>query len=97
MRRARVLTLVPYLAGGALYVIAGLLNPMSPVLVLISAAAASFGGTSALTWMTAPLHGSRYPRSAAPPLSIPRSPAWIVAGLCVAVVYVGVLGPSIRF
>ena len=49
--RAVRLTVVPYLAGGVLYVTAGLLNPESPMLVLISAAAASFGGASALAWM----------------------------------------------
>lgn len=36
LARARRLTLPAYLAGGTLYVIAGLLNPESPMLVLIS-------------------------------------------------------------
>ena len=50
-RRAVSLTVIPYLAGGILYVTAGLLNPVGPLLVLISAAAASFGGTSGPAWM----------------------------------------------
>ena len=52
LQRARTLSLIPYLAGGVLYVAAGAFNPVSPLLVLISAAAASFGGASALAWMT---------------------------------------------
>jgi hypothetical protein len=46
--RGRTLMLLPYLVGGALYCAAGMLNPLSPDLVLTSAAAASLGGTSAL-------------------------------------------------
>ena len=35
LQRARTLCLVPYLAGGVLYVAAGVLNPVSPLLVFI--------------------------------------------------------------
>jgi hypothetical protein len=52
-RRARLLSLVPYLAGGVAMVVAGLLNPLGMKLVLISAVAASFGGTSLLAWYPA--------------------------------------------
>ncbi len=49
--RTRALTLLPYLVGGTLCVAApGRFNPHGPSLVLISGAAASFGGTSLLAW-----------------------------------------------
>jgi hypothetical protein len=97
LERARTLTLLPYLAGGILYVAAGALNPVSPRLVLISAAAASFGGTSALAWMTNWLRPPRYHPENGRPLSIHRSMAWIVAAVAVAFVFVVVLGPGVRF
>jgi hypothetical protein len=96
--RARELSLVPYLAGGLLSVLAGLPNPQGFVLVLISAAAAAFGGTSALAWMTQLLRNERrFPPSAEIALSIPRSWAWLVAAALTAAVFITVLGPSIRF
>jgi hypothetical protein len=76
LERARTLCLVPYLAGGALYVAAGALNPVSPLLVLISAAAASFGGVSAFAWMTQMLRGPGYPPATGEPLVIDRSVVW---------------------
>jgi len=83
--RARVLTLVPYVAGGGLYVGAGLLNPLSPALVLVSAAAASFGAASALAWMTELLRdGARFPRGPRDD-ALPRSlPALTVGALAAA-------------
>jgi hypothetical protein len=97
LRRARKLSLVPYLAGGLISVLAGLPNPQGLWLVLISAAAAAFGGTSALAWMTQLLRDERrFPPSAEVALSIPRSPAWVVAGALTTLVFMVVLGPSIR-
>lgn len=97
LARAGRLTLPAYLAGGALYVAAGLLNPESPMLVLISAAAASFGGASALAWMTQLLRNrARFPPTGEG-LGIERSWAWIAAGAATAVVFVLVLGPGISF
>ena len=49
-RRGIALALVPYLVGGAVNTLAGIFNPDSPLLVLTSAAAASFGGTICLFW-----------------------------------------------
>ena len=96
LRRARTLTLIPYLAGGALYVAAGALNPVSPRLVLISAAAASFGGASALAWMTGALRQPDYPASSSAPLPIDRSLGWIVAAALTALVFIAILGPGLR-
>ena len=98
MAAAVRLTVVPYIAGGMLYVTAGLLNPESPWLVLISAAAASFGGASALAWMAQLLRNrERFPPAAGVPLGIARSWPWLFAGAIVALFFIAVLGPGIRF
>jgi hypothetical protein len=97
LQRARTLCLVPYFAGGALYVAAGGFNPVSPLLVLISAAAASFGGTSAFAWMTQLLRGPGYPAASGEPLAIDRSVVWIAVAAATALVFVGILGPGLSF
>jgi hypothetical protein len=51
VRRARQFAVTSYLIAGVLACIAGALNPVRPLLILISAAAASFGGNSGLAWM----------------------------------------------
>ena len=96
LQRARTLALVPYLAGGVLYIAAGALNPVSPLLVLISAAAASLGGTSALAWMTDLLGKPAYPPASRAPLAIDRSLGWVAAAAMTALVFVAVLGPGLR-
>src|SRR4051794_3002761 len=87
---ARRATLVPYFTGGILYCVSGLFNPHGPILIAISAAAASFGGTSGLIWMVDFMRGGEE-------AAIERSYAWIASAAVVAVVFVGVLGPAIRF
>jgi hypothetical protein len=65
------------------------------VLVLISAAAASFGGTSPLAWYLG-LWARRAPvGQAGPRLGVPRSMPWLVLGVSVLAVFVGVLGPGV--
>ena len=63
VRRTRQLTLVPYLTSGLLSCVAGVFNPAGPLLILISAAAASFGGQSGLAWMWSMLQDPRIPSS----------------------------------
>lgn len=94
-RRSKLLTVPAYIAGGLLYCLAGLFNPVGPVLIGISAAAASFGGASGLLWLTEFLRRGRHP--AAPGASLDRSYAWIVAGCLVSLTFVALLGPSIQF
>ena len=97
--RVRTLTLLPYLVGGATFVVAGALNPLGWVYVLISAVAASFGGTSLLAWY--PVLWARRTAGTSPgadvPLGVPRSVGWLVAAAMTLVLFVGVLGPGIRF
>jgi len=58
----------------------------------------TFGGTSGLLWMVDWLHGERIPSGAEPePMPIPRSWPWIVAAAVLAVAFVVVLGPGVRF
>ncbi|HEX8789302.1 MAG TPA: hypothetical protein VF765_00015 [Polyangiaceae bacterium] len=94
--RARMLSLLPYLVGGTTYVIAGLLNPESWTLVILSAAAASFGGTSLLAWF--PGRADKAFRDAAPeePASLDRHPGWIVLAVAVFAIFVGVFGPGVH-
>lgn len=97
VRTARLLTLMPYLAGGLLYIAAGLLNPRSLSLVLISAAAASFGGASALSWMASLLSNrKRFPEPEAPPLVLERSLPWLAVGVVSTLVFIVVLGRSVQ-
>jgi hypothetical protein len=97
LRRARRLTLIPYLAGGLSYLAAGVFNPHGIVLVLISAAAASFGGTSLLAWYP-PLWARKKPTvPSGTALPVRRSAAWLVTAALVLGVFVAVLGPGVKF
>lgn len=94
---ARRLCLTPYLAGGILSCVAGLLNPVGMILVALSAAASSLGGTSGLAWMWQLFEN---PRLVTPPRTVPpigRSGAWLAAGAILALIFIAVLGPGITF
>ncbi len=94
MRRSRLLSVPAYIAGGLLFCLAGLFNPVGPVLIAISAAAASFGGASGLLWLTQFTRGSK---RSAEPAKLERSYAWIIDGCIVSLIFVAILGPSIHF
>ena len=94
MRRSRLLTVPAYVAGGLLFCLSGLFNPVGPVLIAISAAAASFGGASGLLWLIQFTRGSK---RSAEPAELGRSYAWIVAGCIASVIFIGILGPGIHF
>jgi hypothetical protein len=96
--RAKELLRIPYFAGGILACVAGSLNPQGLILVVLSAAASTFGGTSGLLWMSEWLKGSSIPPGSEPePVPIRRSWPWIVAACILAVAFVVVLGPGVRF
>jgi hypothetical protein len=96
-QRAKTLTLVPYFAGGILYCLAGLFNPVGIILVAVSAGAASFGGTSGLAWMWQMVRGNRIPITdfEMPPLS--RSRSWMIAAGVLGALFIAGLGPGLRF
>jgi len=95
-RRAKRLLIPPYLAGGILSCIAGMLNPVGMVLVAISAAAASFGGTSGLAWMDNWLRFVPVGPETAP-ATIGRSWLWLMAAAILSAGFILCLGPSVHF
>lgn len=96
VQRARRLTLLPYLVGGCTFVAAGLLNPLGWRILLISAVAASFGGSSLLAWFYT-MRASQLASGAAPELGIERSRAWIAGAVVCLAIFIGVLGRGITF
>jgi hypothetical protein len=96
-RRALTLSIVPYLTGSALFIISGLLNPAGVMLVLISAVAASVGGTCGFLWRPQFFLDPDFRLTGEEPIPIARSCAWIAVATVVGVVFVIVLGPGIRF
>jgi hypothetical protein len=96
VRRARLLTLLPYFVGGVTFVAAGLLNPLGWRILLLSAVAASFGGSSLLAWYYV-VRAGKLPPGPGPTLGIPRSPTWIVAAAICLALFVGVLGRGLHF
>ena len=97
-RASRMLT-VAYFTGGILMCVAGVFNPRGAILILISSAASTFGGSSGLLWATQWLKS----QSIAPlgpvgtPIVIQRSWVWTVLAVITMIVFVVVLGPGIRF
>jgi hypothetical protein len=96
-RRALGLSLTAYIAGSALYIISGLLNPGGMVLVLMSAVAASLGGTCGFVWAPQLLLGDLIPVSNEGVTRIGRSWGWIGCAVIVAGLFICLLGPGIRF
>ena len=97
VHRARLLTLVPYFASGILSCVAGVLNPVGPVLILISSAAASFGGHSGLAWMASLLHNPRIPSTELQVPEIKRTWGWVIAAAILAIAFIAGLGPGVKF
>lgn len=97
VRRARRLTLVPYFSSGIFSCIAGAFNPVSPMLILLSAAASSFGGDSGLAWMWNLLRGSRIPDTTLQMPELRRSWTWITSAAILAILFVTVLGRGVKF
>jgi hypothetical protein len=97
VRRARHLTLAPYLTSGILSCTAGALNPVKPLLILLSAAAASFGGHSGLAWMWTLLYGPRIPSSELQVPEIERNRGWMIGAGVLAIAFIAGLGPGVKF
>jgi hypothetical protein len=88
------------LANFVLAALCGLLlrvvDPASAELVLIAAAAASFGGTSALAWMSELLPMRLFPVVAGE-LRLEPSRDWLAAGTVSGGAFVAILGPGLTF
>jgi len=95
IRYARQLVLTSYLTGVVVAIGIGLLNPHGLIIVVISSAAGTLGGSSGLLWMMQLLDRDR--PVPAPGLVIHRSWWWIALGTVVTILYAAVLGPTLRF
>jgi len=89
------LALTSYGVGAVLYLLSGMLNPGGMLLLAISAAAASLGGTSGLAW--GPQFMRRHPSGGGGdvPARIPRNTTVVAAAGIVALVFIFVLGPGV--
>lgn len=96
VKRGVVLTVFPYLVGSVAASAGALFNPLSSMFIMTSAAA-NFGGTSGLAWMTQLYKRSWFEPSDAEPVAIERSWSWVGAAVILLVVYLALLGPSITF
>lgn len=96
MARAWTLMVVPYFTYGILEVVAGLFNPVGPILIAESAAAASFGGVSGLWWGREWLRSARYNQAGGKLAPLGRSRAWILGGAVAAAGFIAIVGPGIR-
>ena len=85
---------VAYLAGGILLVVASAFNRISSALILTSGASVGFGGMIGLLVVPA-LVERQVPglRPQAP--AVAPSRAWLIVGILVAALFVGILGPGI--
>lgn len=87
----------PYVVGGTTFLVAGLLNPHGLKFVLISAAAAAFGGTSLLAWCKIPPLEASSAKPGGIGLVLKAQAGWISGGILMLIVFIGVLGPGIAF
>lgn len=94
---AKRLSLLAYATGVGLYIVAGVLNPGGALLLLVSAAASSLGGTSGLAWGPQTLRAPHDWPSTPAPTRIARDGGVVAAAVVVALLFIGVLGPGIRF
>ena len=91
-RTYNVVGRLPYLAAGVFSCLAGILDPLGLRLLILSTAAAAFGGSSGLLWADALL-----PRGdAQPPLRVRRQPVWWAAAIVGGLAYILILGPGIK-
>jgi hypothetical protein len=96
--RAVKLTLIPCLAGGLAFCAAGLFNPVGMKLVVISAAAASFGGASGLAWLASWAAGmASVDQTPEPPTALTRNRLWLAFGVGSAAFLMCLLGRGVRF
>jgi hypothetical protein len=96
--RMRRMTWIIYFAGGLTACLAGVWNPLGWKLVLISAAASSFGGASGLMWIPSiagsAARGMQQRDAAAPVL---KRPVLYVTAAVLLIAYVWFLGSGITF
>jgi hypothetical protein len=93
--RLRRITLIPFVAALGAASLAGALNPSGWTIIFTAAlpgAAASFGLTQLDHFSAVRVNDSSLPAG-----TISRSVGWILAAVAILVIFVGVLGPGIKF
>jgi hypothetical protein len=90
-RTRRQVALTVYIVGGVSALLVGLLNPHGLVITLLSAVAASFGGTAGL------FNVAYRPVRPGPPAAfcVGRHSALLVAGVAMTLAFASVLGPTL--
>jgi hypothetical protein len=94
-KKALVLTLVPFITGSIVSLIAGSLNPAGVQLVLTSGLPATLGGTSGLIWGPQLLNIPALQTSPVDKGTLPKSVGWIVGAIIVGLAFIFVLGPAL--
>jgi hypothetical protein len=97
VRVAYLYTLTPYFVGSALYTVAGLMNPAGLILVAVSAAASSLGGTSGFAWGPQLLRDPDIPSASGPVTALSRRWGWIALAGLVGLAFITILGPGVHF
>ena len=93
--RAFRLTLFPYIAGAAISSLGAWFNPIGTFVILTSAAAA-FGGSSAFAWMTQMLQTKWFAVTSEEYVIIERSWTWVIIAAILALIHIFVLGPGVN-
>lgn len=91
---ARVL-LPAYVAGGLMFVLGSALNPIGPSLILTSGVSSGFGAMAGLAILPS-LVEKQTSQDHSVGQTLAFSLGWCVAGVVVALVFIGLLGPGIR-
>jgi hypothetical protein len=97
VRRARQLTVTPYFTAWVLACLAGALNPVGPLLILISAAAASFWWQLRAGMDVEPAPRPAIPGGEFQMPEIERSRGWIIAAVVLAIGFIAGFGPGVKF
>jgi hypothetical protein len=95
VRSAYSYTLVSYVAIGTFAIVAGMFERGGTFLVLISAAAGSLGGASALAWGPQLLQDPHLGKPVEESLRVSRDRRWILVAAPVSLAFVAVLGPGL--
>jgi hypothetical protein len=94
-KQAFILSFVPYISGSFASTLGAFLNPLSIVFVFTSAAS-SFGGTSALTWMTQLLKSNLFKKIPTHPLFVKRNWYIICLSIIVLIMHIFLIGSGVQ-
>jgi hypothetical protein len=93
-----LLVIPAFLAAGVVMTVASIFNPISPSLILLSGAGASFGLNFGLLFLPRIIADSSNPQSPSPVIRpILLSFFWLALAVLFAGIFIFVLGPGIRF